>query len=350
MVKSPPKRVWRRDIIGGLTTLIAIMLLCEVVLRIVYFQQLSEYPLAGTVAINQAVLVLSPRFAQSAADSIPEGTFEALYSPEGVELLAEFKSRYEAGFSQLVDESRDVQAMLVIVYIPSGDYQENDGIVAKNRQFFAGLAQEYDIGFVDMTGVFEGVPPEDVTLLPENPHLSRYGNRLVAGRIGAYINEGFGAYRSGWVGDRPPLLGDLNPGENRIWEIDPKMPYKVRVNRQGLRGDEDAMFPKDKQRILLLGDSFTFSPYLDNHDSITGLLNKKYPGKEFFNAGVVGYTISDELSLFQDRAKHIEADIVILQVTDNDLHDLFYFKRNWFGRQRLRHEPSGAEAAFLAAL
>jgi len=55
---------------------------------------------------------------------------------------------------------------------------------------------------------------------------------------------------------------------------------------------------------------------------------QKYSDKEVINAGVAGYTITDEVSLFVERAKYVEPDITILQVLDNNLHDLLYFKRN----------------------
>ena len=111
--------------------------------------------------------------------------------------------------------------------------------------------------------------------------------------------------------------------------------------------DYNLTFPKKKQKILILGDSYTFGPYLPNYHVYPNLLDKKYSDKEIINAGVAGYTITDESSLFMERAKCVEPDITVLQVLDRDLHDLFYFKRNQFDRNGKVHTPSRLEEEFL---
>ena len=65
---------------------------------------------------------------------------------------------------------------------------------------------------------------------------------------------------------------------------------------------------------------------------------------------MAGYTITDQLSLFREKAEYIEADITILQFNDNDIYDLFYFKRNQFDRKRTIWNPSPQESILIQNL
>jgi len=57
----------------------------------------------------------------------------------------------------------------------------------------------------------------------------------------------------------PGQFGDLYPGES-VWLIWHVRPYTVTINGQGLRNNEEV----DMQaiRVLAIGDSFTFGPYV----------------------------------------------------------------------------------------
>jgi lysophospholipase L1-like esterase len=128
------------------------------------------------------------------------------------------------------------------------------------------------------------------------------------------------------------------------------MPYQVITNIQGLRMEYDLTFPKQKQRILILGDSFTFGPYLSNHHCYPNLLDKKYSDKEIINAGKAGYTVTDEVSLFMERAKYVEPDITVLQVLENDIEELFYFLKNQYNRKGRTFKPSQEEIELMQQL
>ena len=77
--------------------------------------------------------------------------------------------------------------------------------------------------------------------------------------------------------------------------------------------------------------------YLDMEDAIVR------------NAGIAGYTISDEQSLFIDRARYVNLDIVILQVNSNNLTDFFSFRRNEINRDHKGDVlgPSPPEIQFI---
>jgi hypothetical protein len=114
---------------------------------------------------------------------------------------------------------------------------------------------------------------------------------------------------------------------------------------------EEVTFPKHKQRVLVLGDSFTFGLHLSNDATFPAILAEKAPNLEVINAGYPGYTIVDEADLFVERARFTEPDIVLLQVLDNDVYGMLSVMRNVFGRRRIVHgeriAPSPAEAALL---
>ena len=58
----------------------------------------------------------------------------------------------------------------------------------------------------------------------------------------------------------------------------------------------------------------------------------------------------EEKSLFEDRARYIEPDITVLQVLDNDIYGLFYYKKMDFGRKGEIFEPTKLELDFIEAV
>ena len=110
--------------------------------------------------------------------------------------------------------------------------------------------------------------------------------------------------------------------------------------------DYDLAFPKAKQRILFIGDSGFFFPFLDNKDIATNLLQVKFPDKEFLNACNWGYALDDYITLFEERAKFTEPDVVMLQTSGTDILDMFFSHRNRFSRNPQAHQPSAVEKAY----
>jgi hypothetical protein len=298
---------------------------------------------------DKVALAGSTKKVEAVENRLPKDVKGALFKPEGAELLAYFQELYESNFRDLVQEANQLGSRLIVLYPPSSfgqDLRRHDLC----RTFFKGLAEKYRVDFADLTVAFARYPAETVSLLPQNGHLSRFGNQLVVEELSKHIDRDANRRRTASFDTRPPILGDLLPRENKIWSFAPAMPYLVTVNSQGLRMDHDLAFPKQKPRILCLGDSFTFGPYLANHDTYPGLLQQKYPDKEIINAGICGYTIIDEVSLLKQRAKYCEPDIIILQALDNDLLDFFYFRRQIFARDKGDFKPTPQEEAYFARL
>ena len=344
----------KRKFLLSLITLLGFLLLSELLLELAYFHYTARSPLAWVTVYN----VLTDRLAAKKEfkklkliEDIPENTFQALWTPLGKDVLKEFSQRYEDEFDRLANEAKQVRTKLIVVYIPTVDYSNNDcSHHLYNRSFYRNLCQKQNLDFLDLTNVFSSYDPTDLTLLPENGHFSRFGNKIIARELSEFLKK-YNHYRSQISFDeRPMLLGDLrHPGTCEIVE-NPYYPYRLTINNQGFRMQYDLSFPKEKQRILILGDSFTYGPWVHDIHTYPYLLQKIFPDKEIINAGKAGYTISDELSLFSEAAKYVEPDITVLQVLDNDLYGLFYFKMIAFDRKRRIFEPSEVEKSFLNAL
>jgi lysophospholipase L1-like esterase len=126
----------------------------------------------------------------------------------------------------------------------------------------------------------------------------------------------------------------------------PQMPFRLKTNAQGFRGDSNLEMIKHKLRVLLLGDSFTFGPFLHNFQTYPYFLQNLQPNTEIINGGVAGYTITDETGYFQEKGQYCGADLVVLQVLDNDLPGLSYYMKNQFDRKRQKFSPSEIELRF----
>jgi lysophospholipase L1-like esterase len=121
--------------------------------------------------------------------------------------------------------------------------------------------------------------------------------------------------------------GDLVPGQDGHWVIWFHRPYHVQTNSLGLRHTEE---PSETAfRVLAIGDSQTFGPYLPNEDTWPGwtenqlrLMHRSRERVQVFNAGVSGYSIRDELAYMRDKGVAFRPKLVVLAVFENDLPDL----------------------------
>lgn len=124
---------------------------------------------------------------------------------------------------------------------------------------------------------------------------------------------------TGW-GFNPHCCGDLPANMVRLVKSDKA--YLVETNSLGLRNPEVKMKP-EKPRILALGDSFTFGPYLNNDQTWPFYLQDAFDSQvEVLNAGVSDYSIDYELAYFLEKGWKLTPELVILQFFSNDLTDL----------------------------
>jgi lysophospholipase L1-like esterase len=148
----------------------------------------------------------------------------------------------------------------------------------------------------------------------------------------------------------PSGIGDLAPNQDGHWVIWFHRPYHVKTNSVGLRNAEE---PSHQAfRILALGDSQTFGPYLANEDTWPAWTEnylrqqRMQPDRlQVLNAGIAGYTILDELALLRDKGLSLRPALVLLAVFENDLADL---RREKDGR--VQRPKDGAPSRLQVAL
>jgi lysophospholipase L1-like esterase len=159
---------------------------------------------------------------------------------------------------------------------------------------------------------------------------------LIGAELAARVYDWQLPSRDGATGDRlgqsryyysPSGYGDLVPSQDGHWVIWFHRPYHVQTNSVGLRNTEE---PSDKAfRILALGDSQTFGPYLANDDTWpfwTEVALRRHYGDadkvQVFNAGVSGYSIADELAYMKAKGLAFAPKLVLLAAFENDILDL----------------------------
>ncbi len=114
----------------------------------------------------------------------------------------------------------------------------------------------------------------------------------------------FDMYNSskGW---RPkPNLRDVKAFDNKI----------LSTNSKGFRGKKDFPYTKSKEklRILILGDSFTFGDEVSDDETYSYYLQEMLPHTEVINMGVHGYGHDQMLILLKEEGVKYQPDIVIL--------------------------------------
>lgn len=323
-----------------------LLALCaELLLRVVYFQMNSTHEFA----VEAAILSLQRFVRQGKTDQgvqqvrsylpVYQAASDALYHDEGNELREELESEYVIHFQRFAQLAKQAGSKLVVLsyFKPPSPF----------GQLIATLAEQHGLDHVNVSDQLAAYPEERISLRPHDLHLSRFGNFIVAEALAAYLSQ-YSAYRNpATYSGTPVLLGDLTPNINQIYSRRTLLPYRVQSNVRGLRMVDDIEIPKKRQRILCIGDSNTFGYGVHNQDTFPALLERLAPQLEVLNAGVSGYTISDETALFEERARHAAPDITILQVTHNDIIELTAYRKNLTGRTAGEHIPSAAEEAFF---
>ena len=244
---------------------------------------------------------------------------EKLCSPGGGALLKKITDEYTEEFAKLIFSVKKMGAHFILLYLPIHNVSGSEC-----KQFFYDLQLMFQVDFVDLSRPFSAYAPEQIYLLPEDIHLSRFAHQIIAKTLLPHLQL-LSEQRSGMTIDSKRARGGLPANLNRVRVEQSNRPYRLVTNAQGFRMNQ---VPNNfSQRILVLGDSFTFGPYLSNSDTYCGILNSSLRNQSVINAGISGYSIEDERELFESHAKYVGPDIVILQVSDNDLSDLFWLIR-----------------------
>ena len=327
-----------KKILFSLVPLLILALLLEIGGRCFYYQRYSLGSLAVIQMFEDIVkkkkdLTLKwaiEDFKAQIPMDMDKHEEEFFSSPSMAEKRREFCEKYEVIFKELVRQCKVADALLVVLYIPGGDKPAT----TVSRPFFLQLCRKFDIPILDLTEEFRKYPVNHYSLWPEDGHMSRFGNSIIAERAVEFLKPYLGHRTSVEYSQRPRLLGDFNPNWEGLTKVKNLLVGKVVTNSQGLRRQTDLRFPKptEKTRILVLGDSFTYGAYMSNPNCFPQLMEKKCTNIEVVNAGKNGYTICDEYSYFVERGRFTEPDIVLLQVFYNDLYGFFPFLQKLFCR------------------
>lgn len=283
--------------------------------------------------------------------------FEAIYARRNLDLLYELHAAYRTEFDRLARRAAERGIDLIVLYLPSdwNDPVRSKSIGATARRLFERSAMRHDAEFVDLHDELMSEAWDEMTLHPRDSHLSERANRIVARRLAGVLDRHRGRrVRAEAPGPPPDRFGDLAPNLDVVEEWTEGMPFRLITNAQGLRMEADVSTSKRRQRVLILGDSFTYGPHLPNEATFPAILAALRPEIEILNAGHIGYTIVDEADLFIERAQFADPDVVVIQVLDNDVYGMLAVMRNVFGRRKLLHgevtEPSPREARLLEDL
>jgi hypothetical protein len=116
----------------------------------------------------------------------------------------------------------------------------------------------------------------------------------------------------------------------------------VNSNSNGLRGTTEYDYARTpgKQRILVLGDSFTFGTDVSDNETFSHDLESALPNTEVLNMGVQGYGQDQMLLYLQEEGVKYHPDIVLLGFTFMDTYrNLWNFFA--FAKPRFQMTPSG---------
>jgi carbamoyltransferase len=109
-----------------------------------------------------------------------------------------------------------------------------------------------------------------------------------------------------------PLLGHAFVPEATVRFSGARGGYFVRTNRQGFRSDWDFQSAKgERPRILFFGDSVTAGDLCENRERFSDLVGEIL-NVETYNYGLPGSGTDQQLLVLRDRARDVEADVIVL--------------------------------------
>jgi len=126
--------------------------------------------------------------------------------------------------------------------------------------------------------------------------------------------------------------------EQKGWDVKPgyknekcKGKFRVTINSKGLRSFKEIPYENkdNRQRILLLGDSFTFGDDCSDEEIFSYFLDKMLPDVDVLNLGVSGYGHDQIFLKFKAEGLKYNPDIVILNFIRGDMHRNTLFFRDY---------------------
>ena len=263
-------------------------------------------------------------------------------------MLPELKQRYKNYFDSLATETKAVGAKVVFCWLTTEPYRK---IQTDSKAFIQKLCSDNGIDFVDFVPLIINKKPEEITFMPKDGHMNKNGAKILADKMAEYIKKYTAVKSTKTYSEKPKIFGDLEPNQkDNILDGGKNLPYKLTTNSQGLRMNYDLAAQKTKQRILVMGDSGFYFPFLDNDQTGTGLLQATFPDKEIINAANWGYSVDDYWSQWKEGLKYTEPDVIFLQSSGEDIANEFFTHRLKFSRHKDQVKPTESEKRFYTSL
>jgi hypothetical protein len=318
-----------KKIVLKLTVSILIFIICgELFSYVYYFHKNSRSNFGWEKIVNKFDYLLFQKknlsFQLKNENIGSEIIWTSLYDEEE-DFLQFLKSEYRKKFNAFHQLCKEQEAEMLFVYVPqtkpNSYYSPSEKIC---RTFFKNIAEENNCTYLDLTSKFRNFNYDHITLSPEDSHLCRYGNYLLAEEVSKFLNSRPSAFSQN---NKNPQSYPRDLGNFGDWSGTYKKSYynysryHININNIGIRGNHDLITPKSKCRAVCIGDSFTFGHGVLNEHTyphILGNLNTKF---EILNFGIPGTSIVSQFMMLKN-SKNLQIDYVILQVGDNDLMDL----------------------------
>lgn len=270
--------------------------------------------------------------------------------PVGEKTYTELKGRYSADLGALKKTVEATGAKFVLLVITPGAVKDMTVEEKAGIDFLNSAAKANGVETIDITPFIHNYTAQELTQIPKDGHWSKDGAAKIADELAKYLPKYAAAKATATYDKRPETFNDLEANMDQVLDGGKNLPYHVVTNKQGLRMNYDLAFPKTKQRILFMGDSEVYCPFLDNEYIITSLLQNKFADKEIINASVIGYTLEDYISLYNDKTKFSEPDVVIVATSPGDVIDYYFSQRNKLSRTHKQYPPSETEKELYKVL
>jgi hypothetical protein len=280
---------------------------------------------------------------------------ELMLDVPGSKVYFDLQARYSHHLTELSEEtaSDSVQLVALIMTPEVGKYATPENLYG--IPYIRQICTNNKVLYEDITpAISEWSVTATPAAAPQYGNWSKEGAAYAAEMI-APILEKYKDVRSSrhYLDDeRSETFGDAtleNSGmdnNNDLAHGGHKKEYRYRLNAHGLRMNHDLAFPKVRQRVIFIGDSRILNPFIDDQNTIVNMLQAKFPEMELVNAGNMSCTLDDYVSLYQEKVRYAEPDLVILCTNGGDILDEFFTHRNRFSRNKKCYRPTEAEKAF----
>ncbi len=181
-------------------------------------------------------------------------------------------------------------------------------------------------GQITTTAVFVGVVLVEIAIALIGVSVWRIGNRPIV-NVGLLLFSGWLTIAFSIGADRlygrylmPETADLLFPAFSVANHNTSEFELTVRINNLGFRGPNTSI-EKQRKRVLLLGDSFSFGWGVELENTWIHLLSQKYPDIEFLNLGQGGNHPGDYVRIAKRAIPLLNPDLVfisILQGNDNN--------------------------------